>query len=246
MNWKSPQPVAGNGFPVRVMTYNLHSGFNTDGQLDPEAIAKTIEQAKPDIIGLQEVERGWYIDSSLDMVDWLSHRLNMPYVYGATAGRVWGNAILSRYPIKQSGMLPLPPRDLLLRRGVTWARIDVGHGQELFFIVTHYHHIEGDTEIRQQESPEILKLWNQQPRTIFVGDLNAKPDSKEIEMLRARGLKDSFAEIGSGDGFSWPAGKPDQRIDYIWHSPDLGVRDLVMPASTASDHLGVAVTVDIK
>jgi len=246
MNWHDPKTVTGNGFPVRVMTYNLHSGFNTDGRLDPEAIAQAIEQAKPDIVGLEEVGRGWYIDSSVDLLMWLSRRLGMPYVYGPTADPVWGNAILSRYPIKQWDNVALPPSNLLIKRGFTWARIDVGGGDELMVISTHYYHIENGTLIRQQQSPEIVKFWNQQPRTIFIGDLNGSPDSKEIGMLRDAGLLDSFAEIGKGDGFSWPSDKPNQRIDYIWHSPDLQVRDLIMPQSTASDHLGVAVTVEKK
>lgn len=245
-NWHDPKTVTGNGFPVRVMTYNLHSGFNTDGRLDPEAIAKTIEQAKPDIVGLEEVGRGWYIDSSVDLLMWLSRRLNMPYVFGPTANRVWGNAILSRYPIQQWANVPLPPSNLLLKRGFTWARIDIGGGADLLVVETHFHHIQGDTAIRQQQSPEIVKFWNQQPRTIFIGDLNATPDAKEIGMLRDAGLVDSFAEIGTGNGFSWPSDAPNQRIDYIWHSSDLKVSDLQMPSSTASDHLGVAVTVEKK
>lgn len=242
-NWHEPQTIAGKGYPVRVMTYNLHNGFNTDGRLDPEALAKVIEQARPDIIGLQEVERGWYIDSSVDLLMWLSRRLNMPYVYGPTADPVWGNAILSKYPVKQWGNEKLPPRDLLLKRGFLWATIDIGGGEELLFINTHFHHIEKDTQIRQQQSPEIVKFWNQRARTIFLGDLNAEPDSKEIGMLRDAGLQDAFATIGSGKGLTWPADKPNQRIDYIWFSPDLKVSDLLIPPSTASDHLGIAVTV---
>jgi endonuclease/exonuclease/phosphatase family metal-dependent hydrolase len=243
-NWHDPKPVAGKSFPVRVMTYNLHNGFNTDGRLDPEALAKTIEQASPDLIALEEVERGWYIDSSLDLAMWLSRRLQMPFVYGPTADRVWGNAILSRYPIKGWGNEPLPPRDLTLKRGFLWARIDVGGGDELLFIATHFHDPENGTAIRQQQSPEIVKFWNQRPHTMVVGDLNAMPDAKEIAMLRDAGLRDAFAAIGTGNGFSWPSYKPNQRIDYIWFSPDLTVRDLVMPPSTASDHLGIAVTVE--
>lgn len=245
-NWHDPQPVAGSGLPVRVMTYNLHSAFNTDGRLDPEAIAKTIEQAKPDIVGLEEVGRGWYIDSSVDLLMWLSRRLNMPYIFGPTADPVWGNAILSRYPIKQWANVPLPPRDLLLKRGFTWARIDIGGGDDLLVIETHWHHIEGDTLIRQQQAPEIVQFWNQQPRAIFMGDLNATPAAQEIGMLRDAGLIDAFAEIGTGNGFSWPSDAPNQRIDYIWLSPDLKARDLQMPPSTASDHLGVAVTIEKK
>jgi endonuclease/exonuclease/phosphatase family metal-dependent hydrolase len=113
-------------------------------------------------------------------------------------------------------------------------------------ISTHFDNPEEDTAIRQQQSPEIVKFWNQRPRTIFIGDLNATPDAKEIGMLRDAGLLDAFAAIGKGNGFSWPSDKPNQRIDYIWYSPDLNVRDLQMPPSTASDHLGVAVTIDKK
>ena len=245
-NWRDPQPMVGKGFPVRVMTYNLHNGFSTEGRLDPEALARVIEQAKPDIVGLQEVERGWYIDSSLDLAMWLSRRLQMPYVFGPTADRVWGNAILSRYPIKEWRNVPLPPRDLALKRGFLWARVDIGGGDELLFIATHFHDPANGSAIRQQQSPEIVKFWNQRPRTVIVGDLNAKPDAKEIALLRDAGLRDAFAAIGVGDGFTWRADKPNQRIDYIWLSPDLTARDIVIPQSTASDHLGIVVTVEGK
>lgn len=245
-NWHEPQTVPGKGFPVRVMTYNLHNGFNTDGRLDPEALAKTIEQAKPDVIGLQEVARGWYIDSSVDLLMWLSRRLNMPYIYGPTADPVWGNAVLSKHPIKSWGNEKLPPRDLLLKRGFLWALIDLGGGDELFFIATHYHHLEGDTEIRQQQSPVIAQFWNKRARTVFVGDLNAEWDAKEIEMLRNAGLQDALDLVGKATQPTWPADKPYQRLDYVWLSPDLKVSNLQIPPSTASDHLGIAVTIEKK
>ncbi|MBI5305443.1 MAG: endonuclease/exonuclease/phosphatase family protein [Chloroflexi bacterium] len=243
IGWRTPAPETGNGFPVRVMTYNIHNGFNTDGRLDLESIARTIEQGKPDVVGLQEIARGWVVDSSVDTLAWLSRRLKMPYIFAPTADRVWGNAILSRYPIKAWGSEPLPPRDLPLKRGVMWARIDAGNGDELLFIATHYHHVEKDTAIRQQQSPEIVRVWNQRPRVVMVGDLNARPESKEIAMLREAGLKDAFAAIGNGDGFTFNSVKPYERIDYIWFSPDLKLSDLMIPKSTASDHLGIAVTV---
>jgi len=243
VGWSTPAPVTGNGLPVRVMTYNIHNGFNTDGRLDLEAIARTIEQSKPDVVGLQEIARGWVVDSSVDTIGWLSRRLKMPFIFAPTADRVWGNAVLSRYPIKQWGSEPLPPNNLLLKRGVMWARIDVGGGDELLFIATHYHHISRDTEIRQLQSPEIVRVWDKCPRVVFVGDLNATPDAQEIAQLRAAGLRDVFAEIGKGEGLTWPADQPTQRLDYIWVSPDLRVSDVMILPSTASDHLGVVTTV---
>ena len=246
INFRAPAATTGTGFPVRVMSYNLHNGFNTDGRLDPEAVARTIQAANPDIVGLQEVERGWMIDSNLDLLTYLSQRLQMPYVFAPTADPVWGNAILSRYPIKETGSTPLPPPTLLIKRGLMWARVDVGNGEELFLIATHYHHIAKDTEIRQQQSPEIVKFWNQRPHTVFLGDLNAEPNSKEVAMLRDGGLQDSFAAVGTGDGLTFYSAKPYQRIDYIWFSPDLSARDFFIPSSTASDHLGIAVTIGLK
>jgi endonuclease/exonuclease/phosphatase family metal-dependent hydrolase len=246
LNFSTSVTIPGKGFPVRVMSYNLHNGFNTDGRLDPEALARTIQSANPDIVGLQEVERGWMIDSNLDLLTYLSQKLQMPYIFAPTADPVWGNAILSRYPITDWGNVPLPPRTLLLKRGFLWARVDVGNGDELFLIATHFHHINKDTEIRQQQSPEIVKFWSQRPRTIFLGDLNAQPDSKEIAILRDSGLVDSFAAIGTGDGLTFYSAKPSERIDYLWLSPDLALKDFFIPQSTASDHLGIAVTVSVK
>jgi endonuclease/exonuclease/phosphatase family metal-dependent hydrolase len=244
IGWRDPKPITGQGYPVRVMSYNLHNGFQVDGQLDPERLAQTIEQAHPDVVGLQEVERGRLIDGSLDLATWLSRRLQMPFVYGPTADPVWGNAILSRYPIKQWGNVPLPPNDLLVRRGFIWARIDVGGGEEMLFVATHLHHVESDSTIRQLQSTEIIKFWNHRPRTIIAGTLNAKPDAAEIAVFRNAGLKDTFGNTGFGDGLTFPSANPVERIDYIWFSSDLMASDFGVPKNVASDHLAIEVTVE--
>jgi len=89
--WEAPGAAEPEGGTVRVMTYNLHNGFNTEGALDPEALARTIEDAAPDVVALQEVSRGWVINGSFDLLSWLAHRLDMVYVYGLTSGPLWGN-----------------------------------------------------------------------------------------------------------------------------------------------------------
>ena len=89
--WEEPRSEAAGGLPVRVMSYNLHQGFDTGGSLAIEEQAKVIEEAGPDIVALQEVSRGWVVDGSFDMLVWLSRRLDMPSsggppptLYGAT------------------------------------------------------------------------------------------------------------------------------------------------------------------
>ncbi len=229
--------------PIRVMTYNLHNGFDPDGHLGMEAIAQVIEAQNPDIVALQEVSRGWVVNGSLDMLAWLSQRLAMPYVYGPTSDPLWGNALLSRYPILESELVALPTDDLLLRRGFIWAKVDVGDGQHLNVIATHYHHPGDGSAVRVMQSETIVDYWDSVSRTLIMGDLNAEPNAPEMQLLRQSGLADVLELSAVQPGFTYPATGPTKRIDYIWLSPDLVANQVVIPPEPASDHLGIAATI---
>ena len=238
--------VPPNGTPVRVMTYNLHNGFDPQGYLGMEAIAQVIESQKADVVALQEVSRGWAVNGSLDMLTWLSRRLGMAYVFDGTADPLWGNALLSRYPIVRSELVQLPTDDLPLKRGFIGATIDTsttGADQPLDVIVTHLHHLPDGSAIRVMEVEAILDYWGGNGRTLIMGDLNAEPGSPEIERLRQAGLTDAADATGSSPAYTYPATAPNEHIDYIWLSPDLTATDFVIPPPPASDHLGVAVTI---
>jgi endonuclease/exonuclease/phosphatase family metal-dependent hydrolase len=230
---------------VRVMTFNLHNGFDTTGWLGLEALARTIERQHPDVVALQEVARGWVIDGSTDMVGWLSQRLQMDYVFDPTAGPLWGNAVLTRLPIKGSRTYPLPTPDLLIGRGCVRVLLDIGGGRTLNVIATHYHHLEDGGAIRVLQSQAILALWKDVPGTVFMGDLNAEPGSPEIEMLRSAGLVEAVAQAGLSPGYTYDSVAPYQRIDYIWVSPDLagGLTDVAITQGNASDHRGIAASI---
>jgi endonuclease/exonuclease/phosphatase family metal-dependent hydrolase len=243
--WRDPVAVPGK-FPVRVMSYNLHSGFDVTGRMDLEALAQTIEREQADVIALQEVSRGWIINTSADMLTWLSQRLNLPYVWGSTADALWGNAILSRYPIGEVQLHAMPNNDEVHpARGFLVAVLDVG-GAPLRVMATHFHHADPDGTKRLPQSQAMLDAWAQQPGTVLLGDLNAPPEAPEMQMLRTAGLIDAFDEAGQGAGLTFRSNDLYKRIDYIYHSPDLIARDFNVNPSTMSDHLGVAVTLDLK
>ncbi len=239
--WRAPAAISGEGFPVRIMTYNLHNGFNIKGKLDLEAIAQTIESSNPDIVALQEVSRGWVVSGRVDMLLWLSQRLHMPYVFGPTADPLWGNAILSRYPILAYSRHDLPPRDLFILRGFIAALIDLGKDEKLKVIATHFHHLDKDTEIRQLQSQAILDFLAtiDSNRTVLLGDLNAEPDEPEMRILQQARLVDTGARMAPHLAHTFASDNPYKRIDYIWISPDLQITDIQVPLSTASDHLPV-------
>ncbi|MBU1660822.1 MAG: endonuclease/exonuclease/phosphatase family protein, partial [Chloroflexi bacterium] len=242
ITWRAPQPVTGSGWPLRVMSYNLHQGFDTDGILGMEALAQTIEREQPDVVAFQEISRGWYINGSLDMLPWLSQRLGMPYIFGPAADPAWGNAILSRYPIADYGSGILPQDYGPMERGYLWAKIDAGNGQELLVIATHLHSVEVDHDIHIHQVSTVLDFWAGRPAAVILGDLNSWPNSPEMGLFREAGLLDAFAELGTGEGYTWPAYDLFERIDYIWYTPDFHASDFAITTGTASDHLGIAVT----
>ncbi len=244
-----PRPRAGepDGFPVRVMSYNLHFGFDPSGWSDLEALARDIEVGEAEVVGLQEVNRGWYVNGSSDMLAWLARRLRMPHVAFAPASDpLWGNAILSRHPIIASAAVPLPSEGVPLRRSYLWARIDLGRGHALQVIDTHLHYGPGleDERIRLAQVDRLLRAWGGAPLTVLMGDFNAQPASPVIDRLRSAGLIDTWRAGGGtpDDEPTVPSVEPSARIDYIWCSPDLSSSDFRATTSTASDHRGVMVT----
>ena len=242
--WKDVTPTAGTGFPVRVMTYNLHQGFDVNGRHGLEEMAKIIEAENPDIVALQEVSRGWVVNGSVDMLTWFSQRLQMDYVWGPAADSAWGNALLSRFPIAGHGNYAMPNNDALrLDRAFLVVEVDVGGGEVIDVVATHFHSGEDDSALRVPQSLAVLQTIDATQSVVLLADLNALPGDPEMQLLADAGLNDTFVASGAtGDGFTSPSDAPRQRIDYVWASPDLKARDFSVPHSLASDHLAAAVT----
>jgi endonuclease/exonuclease/phosphatase family metal-dependent hydrolase len=254
LSWAAaPDPLAaapgsGAARPVRVMSYNLHFGFDVSGWSDLEGVARAIEASGAEVVGLQEVSRGWYLNGATDMLAWLQRRLRMPYArFAGASDAIWGNAVLSRHPIVAGEVVRLPREGVPLRRSALRVELDLGGGRRLRVVVTHLHHVEGPdgARVRLAQLPRVLALAAGRPATVLMGDFNAEPGSAEVALLRAAGLADAFAAAGGGpaDELTWPADRPNRRIDYIWLSGDLAATGFVATTGTASDHRGIAVTV---
>lgn len=246
----APFPAKTSSAPLRIMTYNVHNGFNTNGQLGLEALAQVIEAEQPDVVALQEVSRGWVVNGSVDMLDWLSRRLRLPYHHFSPASdSLWGHAVFSRYPIQLAEDHPLPPRNLPLKRGFAYLQIETGQPSPLYFINTHLHHVEADSAIRVTQVAAILefladrKTNNELPTVILTGDFNAQPDAPEIRLLYDYGFRDAVIDTRTTPGLTFYSLKPTIRLDYIFISPNQTVTEVDIPASNASDHLGIAATI---
>lgn len=231
----------GTARPVRVVSYNIHEAVDSTGRLAPEAIARVIEGQRADIVLLQEVGRGWPLSGTTDLGEWLARRLGMRLVWGPAADAQFGNAVLTRLPVRASGAGRLPAAGGPMVRGYVWARIDIGGGRTLDAWSTHLQHRQDQTVSRLAQIEALLRVWSGAPNTIIGGDMNAGPGSREMgRFFDETGLRSAQDDTGHG---SLPTRPPTQRIDWILGTPDLAFRDFAIPRTTASDHLPLAVTV---
>lgn len=227
----------------RVMTYNIHHGEGLDKKVDLERIAALIKRERADLVALQEVDRGTQRTSKRNFPSEFAELTGMTCVFSNNyhfQGGEYGNAILSRYPVKQATNRLYKMLNEGEQRGLLQVVLDA-RGRELVFMSTHIDFRKADEE-RLANTVEIRQAaasYNRKP-VILCGDFNATPDSRTYAAL-SEAFQDTWKLAGSGDGFTIPATKPTKRIDYIWLSKgsSLKPQNIQVVTSEASDHLPV-------
>ncbi len=234
---------------IRVLSYNIHHGEGVDQVLDLDRIAKLILDAKADIVGLQEVDKGVERSAKRDLPAELAKLTGMRVHFEKNIphqGGEYGNAVLSRFPIKSAKnthFKQLAPGE---QRGVQQLVLDV-RGREVVFINTHidYRANPAERTLDAKALQEIVAEAGKRP-VIMVGDFNAVPNSPFITSVKSF-ISDSWMIAGKGDGFTIPVKKPARRIDYVFVS-----KDTVTPVrlevinSIASDHLPLFAELRLK
>lgn len=235
---------AGAARPVRVMSFNVHKGFDTRGRLDLESLAEVIEAERPDVVALQEVSRGQMADGCVDMASWLSRRLGVPCVYAPSGARLWGQAVLTGLPVLRAEHHLLPPFDLPTARSYGDLDLDAGWGEPLRLINTHYSAALGtENQLAHSRALAPVLAAGDGRRTVLAGDLNATPLSAPVRTLVDVGLVDSVDEAGISPGYTAPAINPTVRIDYVLHTDDLAAEDVTIRPTLVSDHFPVVTTI---
>src|SRR5438132_10982088 len=142
---------------IRVMTYNIHVGVGMDKKLDLPRVAGVINAQHPDLVGLQEVDRGVTRTQRIDEIVELSKLTRMDYAFAFNLhyqGGQYGVAILSRFPIRAHDHPLYQNTREAERRGFIRAEVLVD-GRVLNFVTTHldYQYDDG----RLFEAQQLLK-----------------------------------------------------------------------------------------
>ena len=229
----------------RLVSWNVRYLRDPNGRMDPEAVAKVIEEQKPDVVLLQEVPRGWPISGGVDGVEWLSRRLAMPYVYAPAADQQFGNLILSRLRITDVETRTLPKGNGSMNRSYAAATVELPNGRTVRLYDVHLAHRDNQTPTRLAQLEVLLDARAEHTPAVVAGDFNSGPGSQEITKVIGTGLVSAQDTTGYGGAATSPTDRPTHRIDWIFGTPDVAFTDFALLRTQTSDHFPLAVTVSI-
>jgi endonuclease/exonuclease/phosphatase family metal-dependent hydrolase len=234
---------------LRVMTYNIHVGVGMDKKLDLQRIADVINAERPDLVGLQEVDRGVKRTEGKDEIAELAKLTSMHYAFAHNLdyqGGQYGVAILSRFAIGKIDHRKYENRREAERRGMLRVEIQIG-GRTVHFVTTHldYQHADG----RLFETEQMLKfLEGTRGPLIVVGDFNDEPAGDACKLILTKFYDSWLKARAQGPGLSYPADKPTKRIDYVFtrQSDPIRVKKAWIASTLASDHLPLIADLEIR
>lgn len=237
------------------MTYNVHSCIGRDSRAAPLRIATIIAQYEPDVVALQELDAGRKRTDKVHQAAKIAEHLNMDFHFHPSfqmGEEQFGNAILSRLPMRMVKAGPLPgfPHRRREERGALWASISAGD-KELQVFTTHLglHRKERRMQAGELLGPEWASHAGCTTPLVICGDLNALPFSAVYKQFRGRLRDVQLSHPFARPRCTYPSIYPLARIDHIFSSSEVMVGDLQVPrtrmTNTASDHLPLIVEVSI-
>lgn len=198
---------------IKVATFNI---WKNDGDF-PNRIYKLNEELRQknfDIICLQED----YESDEFSSSKYLNKSLDFNYISTRTRKKKRNNklsssnlTILSKYKIKLIDEIFFQ-KDEMQERACQIIELEI-KTKKIFLVNTHLSHI--NSKQREKQIKKILKTIKNYSFfydiTMFCGDLNALPNSKEILLIRKKGFIDENVQFSHKDGVI---------IDYIFYKTD--------------------------
>ncbi|MBT6146637.1 MAG: hypothetical protein HOH74_14460, partial [Gemmatimonadetes bacterium] len=190
---------------LRVLTYNIHHGEGTDGEFDYMRLSKMINDLRPDVVALQEVDYEANRSHGVDQTQLLGQLTELGAVFGQTLPfpeGAYGLAVLSRFPIEKADVNPLPFKVGHEPRAAFATLIKPDNGLPSFvFVSTHLSHQGAEERADQARQINLLFPAEGEVPHIVAGDFNARVGSDAMNLL----LKERWVDTVA----------PKSRIDYV-------------------------------
>ncbi len=241
---------------LRLLSYNIQTGISTCKYRDyfthswkhvlpyPErgqnlnAIGRMLRNF--DIVGLQEVDGGSLRSGFINQTEYLAEKARFPYWHGQTNRNLGAlaqhsNGILSR--IRPTEIIEHRLPSAIPGRGVLSVRF--GHGDNALVVLIL--HLSLGRRARLQQLGYVSKLISNEPHVVLMGDLNCCSESQEMDwLLRNTSLCKPMPGLPT-----FPSWRPLHNIDHILVSPTLRVNRVEALNYPFSDHLPIAMEVEL-
>lgn len=230
---------------MKVMTFNIqHCLDYKKNKINIPLFVETIKQYGADICGLNEV-RGkgnlfGYTDQTNALGDGLSFNRYFAKAIKVNGRGPYGNAVVSRYPLKSTETVMIPDPDDKNEDGCFETRcilksvIDVD-GKDVCVLVCHMG-LENSERVNAVAT--LCKIIDEiTTPLILMGDFNTTPDNEVLKPLYLR-LNDTDLLADDMGAFTYPSYDPEKKIDYIFYR-DLTCKNVTTVSEIVSDHFPI-------
>ncbi|MEX2488802.1 MAG: endonuclease/exonuclease/phosphatase family protein [Pseudomonadales bacterium] len=241
---------------LRLLSFNIQAGIQTtayrhyftrgwqhviardDHQLNLRSIADLF--AEFDVVALQEIDGGSLRSGFVNQVDFLANHARFPYSYAQRNRNLGllgqhGNGVLSRFVPSQveDHRLPgaIPGRGAMV--------MTFGDGPDALAIIGA--HLSLSRRARWLQLNYLAELIMQYKHVVLMGDLNASLN----QLLKDSPLRRTNLVAPALSHYTYPSWKPAKALDHILVSPHLKTQNARTLGSVNSDHLPLALNIEI-
>jgi endonuclease/exonuclease/phosphatase family metal-dependent hydrolase len=251
---------------IRVVTYNILGGRNTDGARELNRVAEVVRALNPDLVALQEVDVGTKRINGRDVAKELGALTGLQAYFAEAMpfqGGRYGVGVLTRLPAESHRGHLLPARPGSEPRAaleVVYRMHEAADARRVRFISTHLDHQRAEDD-RVAQVEKLLELFpepSMAPVAILAGDLNAGLGAPSLGLLAPKWV----AVWPDGNAAAtFPVEKPRVGIDHVFTGRGAKWTVLRVAAGTAifpedaewkemllksSDHVPVVVDLELR
>ncbi|MBZ9630845.1 endonuclease/exonuclease/phosphatase family protein [Salegentibacter sp. LM13S] len=234
---------------IRVLSFNILHGATAENNLNLDPIANIINETKPDLVALQEVDFKTARVNNRDILSELAVKTGLTSVFIKAMnydGGEYGEGLLSRTSFIKTENISLPHSPKNEPKTAGFTTLVLASGDTINFIGTHLDHLPDGIDRMQQA--KVLQKFTSRLKypTILAGDLNDTPGSPSINLLE----KSWGSSYNKQDPVpTYPSIEPKVKIDYILFYPKHKWKvhkTEVISDSLASDHNAILSILELK
>lgn len=226
---------------IKVASFNiLHCENFLTEKIEYDNFAELIKSLDADVVGLNEVHGKGETENYDPQAEILGSKLGYNGFFAKATeidgANPFGNAVLTRCPIKSIEVIPIPDPDPKTGNEYYETRCVLKMKlmqPDITFMITHF----GLNLDEQQNAVKTVLDNMPESRCVLMGDLNVRPDNPVLDPIRK--VMNDTASASGEKLLSFPSDKPNRKIDYIFTSRDIKTLSVEVPEKVLSDHLPI-------